>query len=108
MCGIIGYTGAGNAIPKITKGLSVLEYRGYDSVGLAARTENGITTVKCRGRIQMLEEKLATEQYGVGFLLGNVDLRDKIQETLNEMAEDGTLAKIAEEWGLTDSICMGK
>lgn len=57
MCGIIGYTGNQNAIPKITKGLSVLEYRGYDSVGLAANTENGIETVKCRGRIGTLEEK---------------------------------------------------
>ena len=46
-------------MPKITKGLSVLEYRGYDSVGLAARTEDGIKTVKCRGRIGALEEKLA-------------------------------------------------
>lgn len=58
MCGIIGYTGSGNAIPKITKGLSVLEYRGYDSVGLAARTEDGIKSVKCKGRIGALEEKL--------------------------------------------------
>lgn len=59
MCGIIGYTGGADAVPKITKGLSVLEYRGYDSVGLAAETENGIETVKCRGRIGALEERLA-------------------------------------------------
>ena len=58
MCGIIGYTGSDNAVPKITKGLSVLEYRGYDSVGIAARTSDGIKTVKCRGRIGSLEEKL--------------------------------------------------
>ncbi|MBE6554899.1 MAG: glutamine--fructose-6-phosphate transaminase (isomerizing) [Ruminococcaceae bacterium] len=58
MCGIIGYTGMGNALPKITKGLSVLEYRGYDSVGLAARIGEEIATVKCRGRIGALEEKL--------------------------------------------------
>ncbi|MBQ8340399.1 MAG: glutamine--fructose-6-phosphate transaminase (isomerizing) [Clostridia bacterium] len=58
MCGIIGYTGSSNALPKITKGLSVLEYRGYDSVGLAATTEEGIVTVKCRGRIGALEERL--------------------------------------------------
>ena len=36
MCGIIGYTGTANAIPKMMKGLSFLEYRGYDSVGIAA------------------------------------------------------------------------
>jgi len=58
MCGIIGYTGTGDAVPKITKGLSVLEYRGYDSVGLAASTQGGISTVKCKGRIGVLEEKL--------------------------------------------------
>lgn len=57
MCGIIGYTGSENAVPKITKGLSVLEYRGYDSVGLAARTEEGVKTVKCKGRIGALEAK---------------------------------------------------
>ena len=58
MCGIIGYTGQENALPKITKGLSVLEYRGYDSVGIAAEGERGIETVKCCGRIGALEERL--------------------------------------------------
>lgn len=59
MCGIIGYTGSENAIPKITKGLSVLEYRGYDSVGIAAKTtDNGIQVRKCKGRIGVLEEQL--------------------------------------------------
>ncbi len=60
MCGIIGYTGSGDAVSKITKGLSVLEYRGYDSVGLAADCGDKIETVKCKGRIGALEEKLAT------------------------------------------------
>ncbi|MBQ7173357.1 MAG: glutamine--fructose-6-phosphate transaminase (isomerizing) [Clostridia bacterium] len=58
MCGIIGYTGEGNAVPKMTKGLTVLEYRGYDSVGIAAETEDAIEVVKCKGRITSLEEKL--------------------------------------------------
>ncbi len=57
MCGIIGYTGSENAIPKMTKGLSVLEYRGYDSVGIAAQEKNEITVVKCRGRIDDLQKK---------------------------------------------------
>lgn len=55
MCGIIGYTGSDNALPKMTEGLSVLEYRGYDSVGIAASTERGIAVVKCRGRINALQ-----------------------------------------------------
>lgn len=63
------------------------------------------------GAFMMLEgddNKIATEQYGVGFLLGNEALRDTVQATLNKMVEDGTFMKIAEKWGLTDSVCLGK
>ncbi len=56
----------------------------------------------------ILNEYIATEQYGIGFMLGNEALRDKVQETLYAMLEDGTFAGIAEKWGLTDSICLGK
>ncbi len=57
---------------------------------------------------RMLEDVVSTEQYGVGFMLGNTKLRDEVQETLNEMAEDGTFLKIAEKWDLADSVCLGK
>lgn len=63
------------------------------------------------GKFVMLQgedNKLAVEQYAVGFLKGNDELRDTVQKTLDEMAEDGTFAQIAEKWGLTDSICLGK
>ena len=63
------------------------------------------------GAFMMLEgdeNMLATEQYGVGFLLGNEALRDKVQATLNEMVADGTFMEIATEWGLEGSVCMGK
>lgn len=56
----------------------------------------------------MLDEAVAEEQYGIGFKLGNTELRDKVQETLDAMLKDGTFAKIAEEWGLSDSVCLGK
>ena len=56
----------------------------------------------------MLEDKLATEQYAVGFKLGNTELRDKLEKTLLEMAEDGTVLEIAKEWGLEDQLCIGK
>lgn len=61
MCGIIGYTGTADAVPKMLKGLSVLEYRGYDSVGIAAQVAGETEVVKCRGRIHGLEEKLRDE-----------------------------------------------
>ena len=57
---------------------------------------------------RMLEGIISTEQYGVGFLLGNTVLRDQVQETLNEMAADGTFTRIAEQWDLADSVCLGK
>ena len=55
----------------------------------------------------ILDEYLATEQYGIGFKLGNEELRDTVQATLMEMVEDGTFMKIATEWGLEDSVCLG-
>ncbi|HHY37257.1 MAG TPA: amino acid ABC transporter substrate-binding protein [Firmicutes bacterium] len=56
----------------------------------------------------VLEEKLAAEDYGVGFLLGNTELRDVVQATLEEMAADGTLARISEEWFGKDVTTIGK
>ncbi len=59
----------------------------------------------------ILEERLASEQYGIGFKLGNDELKNKVEATLLEMAKDGTFMKIAEKYadfGLTDSVCLGK
>ncbi len=56
----------------------------------------------------ILDEKLATEQYGIGFLLGNEELKEQVEETLLEMAEDGKFMEIAEKYGLEDSVCLGK
>ncbi len=56
----------------------------------------------------ILDDVLAAEEYGVGFKKGNTALRDAVQKSLNEMAEDGKFAEIAEKWDLTDSIVLGK
>lgn len=56
----------------------------------------------------ILEEAISSEQYGIGFALGNEELRDKVQATLDDMVADGTFAAIAEEWGLSDQVCLGK
>lgn len=56
----------------------------------------------------IIEEPLATEQYGVGFKLGNEELKDKVEKTLLEMVDDGTFMQIAEKYGLTDSVCIGQ
>ncbi|MGN0335389.1 MAG: transporter substrate-binding domain-containing protein [Lachnospiraceae bacterium] len=60
------------------------------------------------GGYVILEDSISSEQYGIGFALGNEELRDQVQATLYEMADDGTFASIAEEWGQTDLVCLGK
>ena len=57
-------------------------------------------------KLVMLDTPIATEQYAIGFKKGNTELCDKVQATLDEMVKDGTFAKIAEEWGLSDSVCL--
>lgn len=56
----------------------------------------------------MLDDKVRTEQYAIGFKKGNEELRDQVQATLDEMVEDGTFAKIAEDWDLSDMVCLGE
>lgn len=55
-----------------------------------------------------LDESIASEQYGVGFLLGNEELRDKVQVALEEMAKDGKLAEISNTWFGKDVTTIGK
>lgn len=55
---------------------------------------------------KMLDEKLNTEQYGIGFLKGNTELRDTVNEDVKKLAEDGTVAKLAEKYGISDLICL--
>lgn len=54
MCGIIGYTGKKNAVSIILEGLKRLEYRGYDSAGIAFFNERGVEIKKCTGKIKDL------------------------------------------------------
>ena len=57
---------------------------------------------------KILDDSLSEEEYGVGFKKGNTELRDKVQGALEEMAADGTLAKISDEWFGEDVTMIGK
>ena len=59
MCGITGYIGRNEAAEVILEGLHALEYRGYDSAGIAAFENGGISVLKSVGKVAALEEKLA-------------------------------------------------
>lgn len=57
---------------------------------------------------KILDDSISEEEYGIGFKKGNTELRDKVQGALEEMAADGTLAKISDEWFGEDVTTIGK
>jgi len=70
MCGIIGYVGGRDVIPVLLGGLKKLEYRGYDSAGVAVVNGNGVEVVRAEGKLFNLEKKLEnntlTGTFGMG------------------------------------------
>jgi glucosamine--fructose-6-phosphate aminotransferase (isomerizing) len=61
MCGIVGYAGTQDAAPILVAGLKRLEYRGYDSAGVAIINNGSLTVVRATGKLKNLEGKIATE-----------------------------------------------
>ena len=65
--------------------------------------------VESRGdTFTILNEHVSSEEYGVGFKKGNTQLRNQVQETLEEMLADGSFDSIVQKWGLEESACLGQ
>jgi len=74
VCGIIGYIGREDAVPIIVDGLKKLEYRGYDSAGIAIYGKNGFDLVKQKGRLAVLEERLTARSAENKALCGHLGI----------------------------------
>ena len=69
MCGIVGYVGPKNAVPFLLDALSRLEYRGYDSAGVAVIDESGrLVGSKAEGKLARLTERLQNEREVAGHI----------------------------------------
>ena len=87
--------------------LNDLEIGGLDGVAMDSVVAE--YSLKVTGKpFVILSESLAPEQYGIAFKKDNTALRDKVQNALNEMAADGTVAKISEKWFGSDISVVGK
>lgn len=96
-----------NQYADYNTGFMELESGAIDALALDIGVAN--YQIKSRGdAFVILDEKLATEQYGIGFLLGNEELKNQVESALFELVENGTFMQIAEKYDLTDSVCLGK
>lgn len=84
-----------------------LEIRGIDAV-VMDEVVAAYSIKKDNKPFTIIEEKLTPEQYGIGFRKGDVELSSEVQKILEEMAKDGTIAKISTSWFNKDISIIGK
>lgn len=98
MCGIVAYTGCKDAYPILIKGLKRLEYRGYDSAGVALSQQDGIALYKCRGRVADLDEMCANKNVsahtGIGHTRWATHGEPNTENAHPHLSADGKIALI--------------
>ncbi len=72
MCGVVGYVGKNDCVDVLINGLSKLEYRGYDSAGIAVYTGSQIDVLKAKGRLANLENLIKEKPINSGVPQGSV------------------------------------
>ena len=85
-----------------------LEQGTVDAIAMDIGVAKAQMATRDTEKFAILSDYLSTEQYGIGFLLGNVELKDKVEATMQDMLKDGTFMKIATQWNLQDSVCLGQ
>ncbi|MBP5710959.1 MAG: class II glutamine amidotransferase, partial [Bacteroidales bacterium] len=98
MCGIVAYIGHKQAYPILINGLKRLEYRGYDSAGVALMQKDGISLYKCRGKVSDLEDycsdKNTTATMGIAHTRWATHGEPNDQNAHPHLSEDGKIALI--------------
>lgn len=84
-----------------------LEFGKLDGVVMDVTVAN-YNIAQGKAALTCIEESLSPEEYGIAFKKGNIELRDKVQTILEEMAADGTVAKISTKWFGSDISLIGK
>ena len=104
---LLASLGSLTTAPDYNTSFMELESGAVDAIAM----DIGVAKFQIQGRedsFTILDEPLQSEQYGVGFLLGNTELRDKVQAELEAMSADGTFAGISNEWFGYDVGIIGK
>lgn len=93
-----------NKVPDYNNAFMSLEAGAADAVAVDIGVANYQLETRKKGLFTIMEKPVQTEQYGVGFKLGNEALRDQVQNTLDEMITDGKFMELAQKYGLENAV----
>lgn len=91
-------------VPDYNNAFMSLEAGAADAVAVDIGVANYQLETRQKGLFTIMEKPVQTEQYGVGFKLGNEALRDQVQATLDEMIADGKFMELAKKYGLENAV----